>query len=63
MLEKIECALSSYLKNIWTEMTLSCENPTDVEWDRMIFSNFSADNIGLHHKNKGIVMLQKNFTF
>lgn len=31
VLEKIECALSSYLKNIWTEIILSCENPTDVE--------------------------------
>lgn len=46
VLEKIECALSSYLKNIWTEIILSCENPTDVEWDEMIFSNFAADNIG-----------------
>lgn len=31
VLEKMECALSSYLKNIWTEITLLCENPTDVE--------------------------------
>lgn len=60
VLEKIESALSSYLKNIWPEMTLLCENPTDVERDKIIFSNFAADNIGLHHKNKGIVMLQKN---
>lgn len=60
VLEKTEYSLSSYLKNIWTEMTLSCENPTGVEWDKMIFSSFAADNTGLHHKNKGIVMLQKN---
>lgn len=52
VLEKIECALSGYLKNIWTEMILPCENPTDVEWYEMIFSNFAVDNIGLHKKKK-----------
>lgn len=57
MLEKIECCLSSYLKNIWTEMTL-CHIKSNRLDD---FTSFAADNIGLHDKKKGNCDVTKEF--
>lgn len=60
MLEKTECGLSSYLKNIWTGMPLYRVKIQMLNEIRLFLAILPQIILAYLTKNKGIVMLQKN---